>query len=184
MNGSDPADFDPASSDPGDFDPADTEQQLLAIHRFVELVVASSRSPRQRERMNKAAGLPLTVAGNSLLRSIARHGPIALSDLAVRMDLDQSTVSRQVQALEISGLIERSPDPADRRSSLIAMSAEGAELLGRTREVARSDYDAALADWTDSDRTTFAALLDRFHAALVNAEVDDRGWSKPRSTTR
>ncbi|MEX2626113.1 MAG: MarR family transcriptional regulator, partial [Ilumatobacteraceae bacterium] len=151
------------------------------IHQFVELVVASSRSPPQRERMARAAGLPVTEAGSSLLRSVSRHGPIALSNLAARMGLDQSTVSRQIQALEASDLIERSPDPDDRRSSLISLSTEGDRLLERVREVARHDYDAALAGWTDDERATFAAMLDRFRRALVDAEVDDRGWSKLRS---
>lgn len=162
-------------------DPVDREQQLLAIHQFVDLVVASSRSPRQRERMTRAAGLPVTEAGSSLLRSISRHGPITLSNLAARIGLDQSTVSRQIQALEASDLIERSPDPADGRSSLISLSTDGERLLERVREVARHDYDAALAEWTDDERATFAAMLDRFRRALVDAEVDDHGWSKLRS---
>jgi DNA-binding MarR family transcriptional regulator len=161
-------------------EPADHEQQLLAIHQFVDLVVASSRSPRQRERLNRAAGLPVTAAANSLLRVISRHGPIVLGDLAARVGLDQSTVSRQVGALEQLGLLDRSPDPGDRRSSLIALSTEGRHVLDRVRAVARNDYDAALADWSDDDRATFVSLLDRFRRALAAAEVDDRGWSKPR----
>lgn len=167
-----------------DLDPRDREQQLLTIHQFVELVVASSRSPRQRERMARAAGVPVTEAGSSLLRSVSRHGPITLGNLASRVGLDQSTVSRQVQALETSGLLERSADPGDRRSSLISLSADGRRFLERVREVARHDYDAALADWTDHDRATFATMLDRFRHALVGAEVDDQGWSKPRLPAR
>ena len=166
-----------------ELDPTDREQQLLAIHQFVDLVIASSRSPRQRERMARAAGLPVTEAGSSLLRAVSRHGPITLGNLASRVGLDQSTVSRQVRSLETSGLVERTPDPDDRRSSVITLSTDGQRFLERVREVARHDYDAALADWSDDERATFAAMLERFRRALVGAEVDDRGWSKPRAAT-
>lgn len=167
---------------PTTFEPMDREHQLLAVHRFVDLVIASSRSPRQRERMARAAGFPVTESGSSLLRAVARHAPITLGNLAERVGLDQSTVSRQVQALESHGLVERSPDPADRRSSVISLSTTGRQCLERVRAVAHHDYDAALAGWTDDERATFAAMLDRFRQALVEAEVDDRGWSKARTS--
>lgn len=161
-------------------DPTDRDQQLLAIHQFVDLVIASTRSPRQRRRLQRAAGLPVTEAGSSLLRSVSRHGPLTLSELAGRVGLDQSTVSRQIQPLVSNGLVDRAPDPADGRSTLISLSTEGERLLARVRNVARHDYDSALADWTDDERATFAAMIDRFRRALVAAEVDDRGWSRPR----
>lgn len=164
--------------------PNGRDEELQAIHAFVDLVVASSRSPQQRDRMSKAAGMPVTLAGTSMLRVVERHGPIVLGDLAARLSLDQSTVSRQVRALEELGLVERTADPADGRSSLIAMSAEGARLRSRVRAVARNDYDAALADWSDDDRQQLAHLLDRFRQALLAAEVDDHGWSRPREASR
>jgi DNA-binding MarR family transcriptional regulator len=163
-----------------DFDPRDREHQLQAIHQFVELVVASSRSPRQRQRLNRAVGPPVPVAAGSLLRIISRHGPLVIGELAARAGLDQSTVSRQVRTLEDLGLVDRRRDPTDRRSSLVVLSAEGRRHHDRVRAVARNDYDAALADWDDADRATFAALLDRFRRSLAAAEVDERGWSKPR----
>lgn len=166
-----------------DLDPSDREQQLLAVHQFVDLVVASSRSPRQRERLARATGLPVTQAESSLLRAVSRHGPISLGALAARVGLDQSTVSRQVQGLEANGLVERAPAPDDRRSNVISLSAAGRRFLERVREVARHDYDAALADWSDAEREAFALMLDRFRRALVAAEVDDRGWSKPKATS-
>ena len=157
------------------------DDQLDAIQAFVDLVVASSRSPRQRERMARAAGLPVTLAGSSMLGVIERHGPLVVTDLAGRLGLDQSTVSRQVRGLEDLQLVERTADPADGRSSLLSIAPEGARLLARLREVARNDFDAALDDWSDTDRQALADLLDRFRRALVVAEVDDRGWSKRRS---
>jgi DNA-binding MarR family transcriptional regulator len=165
-----------------DFDPRDRDDQLQAIHQFVELVVASSRSPRQRQRLDRAAGPPVPVAVGSLLRIVARHGPLVIGELAARAGLDQSTVSRQVRTLEDLGLVDRRRDPTDRRSSLIVLSAEGRRHQERVRAVARNDYDAALADWSDADRATFAGLLDRFRRALAAAEVDERGWSKPRGS--
>jgi len=163
-------------------EPSRPDRQLLVIQQLFDLVIASSRSPRQRERLNRAAGLPMTESGSMLLRSIKRHGPITLNELAARLDLDPSTVSRQVQNLDAQGLIDRRPDPSDRRSALITLSDKGTVLLDRVRAIALNDYEAALSSWSIEDRSALATLLERLRDDLMSVEVDDRGWSKVHRT--
>lgn len=152
-------------------------RHLEAIADFTDLVAASARSSRQRERLAKAAGLPVTGANLVALRLVDRFGPVAVTDVARRLGLDQSTASRQLRPLEEMGLISRTTDPSDRRLALLTTTPAGRDVLRRVREIQLNDFDVAMSDWPPEDRARLAELLDRFRAALVAARTDERGWS-------
>jgi DNA-binding MarR family transcriptional regulator len=159
------------ASEPGD-DPA-----VLAVHELADLIAASARSSSQRDRVVRAARVPLTGAGLVALRAVERHGPIAVSEVARRLAVDQSTASRQLRPLEEEGLVTRATDPADRRSARLAVTPKGRRLLDRVRAVSLNDYAVALSDWSDADRATLAALVHRLRVALLHTRADDTGWS-------
>jgi DNA-binding MarR family transcriptional regulator len=150
---------------------------VLAVHELADLIAASARSPRQRERVVRAARVPLTGAGLVALRAVERHGPIAVSEVARRLAVDQSTASRQLRPLEEQGLVIRATDPADRRSARLAVTPKGRRLLDRVREVSLNDYAVALSDWSAADRASLAALVDRLRVALLHTRADETGWS-------
>jgi DNA-binding MarR family transcriptional regulator len=102
-----------------------------------------------------------------------------MSDVAQRLEVDLSTASRQVKALEDLGLVARTVDDSDRRSVRLAVTRKGRALLERVRDVAMNDFDVALADWSARDRAMLAALLDRLRADLLDVQVDEQGWSVP-----
>jgi DNA-binding MarR family transcriptional regulator len=153
------------------------DPDLERIHEFASLVIASTRSPRQRERLQRALGLSVSETNLGALRLIQRHGPIAVSDVARRLEIDQSNASRQVRALEEQGFVTRAIDPDDRRVARLAITPAGTTVLSRVRAVALNDYAVALEDWSPGDRTQLAELLDRFRVALLAAETDESGWS-------
>lgn len=153
------------------------DDDLRAIQEFTSLVVASARSTVQRDRLRRAVGAPITGASMTALQTIERLGPIAMSKLAERLELDQSTLSRQVRPLEEEGLVTRTADANDRRVARLASTAKGSTLLHRMRDVSLNDYDVALRDWPATDRAQLAALLDRFRRALLDVRVDRWGWS-------
>src|SRR5919205_335605 len=66
-------------------------------------------------------------------KSSDRHGPLTPSELAAHERVRRPSITRVLARLEELGLIDRAPDPADRRSSLITASAEGRTLLRRQR---------------------------------------------------
>lgn len=150
---------------------------VLAVHEFADLVATSARSARQRERVVRAARVPLTGAELLALRTVQRYGPIGVSEVARRLEVDQSTASRQIRPLEEQGLVTRGTDPADRRSARLAVTPKGRRLLDRVRDVSLNDYSVALGDWSGADRATLAALLDRLHVALLHTRADESGWS-------
>jgi DNA-binding MarR family transcriptional regulator len=70
-------------------------------------------------------------------------------------------VTRQVQRLERSGLVERVPDPDDGRAQRVRISPKGAEAVECVRAVGRRRMAEALADWSDEDRHLLAVLCHR-----------------------
>ncbi len=157
---------------------------LERIHEFTSLVIASTRSARQRERLQLALGLGMSETNLGALRLIERHGPIAVTDVARRLEIDQSNASRQIRALEDQGLVTRTIDPDDRRVARLGVTAAGRKVLARVRAVALNDYAVALEDWSAHDRAQLAELLDRFRVALLAAETDESGWSVGKAGER
>jgi DNA-binding MarR family transcriptional regulator len=101
-----------------------------------------------------------------LLFHLANDGPMRSSTLAERVAADPSTVSRQIATLVDLGLVERRPDPADRRAVQLVVTEEGAELFRRMREDRAAMFDSVLADWSDADVDQLTELLTRFTTDL------------------
>ncbi|HEY6510813.1 MAG TPA: MarR family transcriptional regulator [Burkholderiaceae bacterium] len=60
-----------------------------------------------------------------LLGELGRSGPLPLSELGSRVFLEKSWVSRAVDAMVDRGLVTKEPNPADARSWLVTLTAEG-----------------------------------------------------------
>src|ERR671932_712646 len=106
----------------------------LAAH----LRLAVTRTAR---RLRQEAGGGLSPTLSAALATIERHWPLTPSELAARERVQRPTATRLIAGLEERGLVGRTADPGDRRSSLIAVTPEGAALL---REL-RTRKDAFLA---------------------------------------
>jgi DNA-binding MarR family transcriptional regulator len=144
------------------------EDELRTIDAFIELIESVARSPHQRERVLGTAGVRLSGAGLNALRLIARSGPIAVTDVARRLGVDQSTASRQIRPLEEAGLLDRTGDTSDRRVAWLAVTDRGQAVLDRVHGLRRDDLALVLADWSDEDRSQLALLLDRFKDSMLD----------------
>jgi DNA-binding MarR family transcriptional regulator len=60
-----------------------------------------------------------------LLVELGRSGPVPLVDLGQRLCLEKSWVSRAVDGLADRGLVTKEPNPADARSWLVTLTADG-----------------------------------------------------------
>src|SRR3954453_17793700 len=93
-------------------------------------IVRTARRLRQ-EAAAEASGL--TPTSTSALATVERHGPLTPSELAELERVRRPTVTRTLGCLEREGLVERTPDPADGRSSLVSVNGAGRERLRRLR---------------------------------------------------
>ena len=76
------------------------------------------------------APVGVNLAQFSLLRNIDRANAISLTELGHRVDLDRSTVGRNVKVLERMGLVQFGASE-DGREALVRLSAEGRRTLLR-----------------------------------------------------
>jgi DNA-binding MarR family transcriptional regulator len=112
---------------------------------------------RLARRMRQEAGGDLTPTQTAALATISCHGPLTPSELAAREKIQRPTATRVLGLLEERGLVERTADPADRRSSLVSATGSGEALLADVRE----RKDAFLAERLDSLSAEELAALDR-----------------------
>jgi DNA-binding MarR family transcriptional regulator len=108
----------------------------------------------------------LSPAAYSMLMALDDSGPLRASDLVEMFSIDKGAVSRQVQALLELGLIERTPDPEDRRALILAITDEGSRRLAHISRARRQEVGALLEDWSDDDLRSFVRLLTRYNTAL------------------
>jgi DNA-binding MarR family transcriptional regulator len=115
-------------------------------------------------RQDAAAESGLSPTQTAVLATINREGPLTPSELAEIERVKRPTMTRTLACLEREGLIERTPDPTDGRSSLVAANDAGRERLARSRR-RKSAYLARRLHKLDPDEVETLAraaeLLDR-----------------------
>ena len=89
--------------------------------------------------------------------------------LAQSARLDKSTMVVAVDALEKEGLVERRPDPNDRRARIVVPTDAGREVLARAEGVVLRVEDEALADLGAEDRRALRGLLTRLVTGRLSA---------------
>jgi len=140
----------------------------LPAQELIEGVSALIRAVRGIEHRQLWPNSGLRRADASVLKVLAKDGEQRSGDLAAKLHVDPSVVSRQVSALESDGLVSRRPDPADARVCLVALSPTGRERLdalfaGYTRRL-RADLD-----WDDEQMAAAAEVLRRVADAVGQA---------------
>jgi DNA-binding MarR family transcriptional regulator len=108
----------------------------------VRLRLAIARLFRQLKRSNPG---DLTLSQWSALAAIGEAGAIRNSDLAAVENTSAPSMTRVVASLEEAGMVSRRPDPNDRRSSFVVVSALGAARLEWARGLAAESLLARLS---------------------------------------
>jgi DNA-binding MarR family transcriptional regulator len=142
----------------------------LRIERQLTLLL---RRVQHMHGMTAPDGVDLDRSGYGIMSRIADAGPQRLSALAQAFGLDPSTITRQVQALESDGLLQRHRDPVDRRASLLDLTSAGHDLLGSTRTLRIQRLRDAMASWSADERATFGRLLESFNDAVGRTVTAD-----------
>jgi DNA-binding MarR family transcriptional regulator len=120
---------------------------------------------RTARRLRQEAGTDLSPSLTAALSTVERHGPITPSELAARERIQRPTATRVLARLVEEGLVERTPDPQDRRSALVSATPAARELLAELRTRKTAFLASRLEALDPADR----AVLDR--AATILEEM-------------
>ncbi|MFC0033416.1 MarR family winged helix-turn-helix transcriptional regulator [Micromonospora chaiyaphumensis] len=146
-------------------DDANTDEVTLGrIETEVALLMRLGEATRRAS--GTAEHRVLDRAAYVILRHLAGAGPQNVSALAAKLNLDGSTVTRQVSAMQRDGLIARTPDPADGRGTVISPTPAGLQRMAAVRAARTRLYGDILAAWSPDDRESLADLLHRLNEAL------------------
>ena len=103
----------------------------------------------------------VTLGTFNVLLVVSHTADCRVNDLAAALSITVGGASQAVDRIESRGLLERKPNPANRRSSLLALTASGR----RTVEKAGTVFDNELEAWLAEPLTSGA--LDRLSKDLA-----------------
>ncbi|WP_327407187.1 MarR family transcriptional regulator [Streptomyces sp. NBC_01288] len=102
----------------------------------------------------------------AVLTLLDRYGDMRMSKLAELLSVDMSVTSRHVAHVVDRGWIERSPDPADKRSRILRLTPGGRAQVGElSRRTAQLLADR-LSDWSDEEVGQLIELMARLRASF------------------
>lgn len=120
------------------------------------------------------AGIPGDHRGRQVLAVAAREEPRTQSALALRLGIDKTVLTYLLDALTEAGLVERHPDPGDRRNRRVVATSRGREYLAEADHRMALAEDHVLSSLGDADRATLRSLLGTLANGLNAADpVDD-----------
>ena len=90
---------------------------------------------------------------------LTRHGSMRLGALSEHLRIAPRSATEVVDALEEAGLVERRPDPCDRRAILVALTSHGEEVAAKIRAARAAEAEGFFAGLDEADRTCLARIL-------------------------
>jgi DNA-binding MarR family transcriptional regulator len=130
-----------------------------------DLLMMAARSMR-RSFGESMAAYDVTPSQARALRVVAEHGSVRLSALADALRIAARSATEVVDALEERSLVQREPDPADRRATCVVPTEAGARLREVLDDARRTATEQRLSVLSEQDR----AELDRILRLVVDQE--------------
>ena len=153
--------------------PPAASAEVIEIERALTRITYLSTRARRHDRLMAMAGVPLDRAAVALLRQVADSEPLRPGELAQRLGVEASHVTRTVQQLQKSGYVTRVPDPDDGRAQRIQLTDAGREAVDRIRDAGARGMQLALADWSPEELGRLATLFHRMVDDFLSYSVDD-----------
>lgn len=118
-----------------------------------------------------ARDLDLTLAQCKVLAYLSRNEGISQARLAEFTETDPMTLVRTLDRMQQDGLIERRPDPADRRAHRLYLREGAKPILQRMWKIADQVRGDVLAALNPNEREQLIELLERVHSKLQTLEI-------------
>jgi DNA-binding MarR family transcriptional regulator len=138
----------------------------MALVRTSERLVACFDQALRHHRLSRAGREALAVLDGA-------GQPLSPTAIAERLIVTTASVTSLLDTLERRGLVERRPDPTDRRRLLIVITDEGKAIVDQFLPEVVALQTAALATLTEAQRRQLVELLATLGAHLTTLDADE-----------
>jgi DNA-binding MarR family transcriptional regulator len=146
----------------------------MSITTLEPLAVANRLRPAllklARELRRESHALGVTGGQVSLLFQIQQNRGIGVRDLAALERISPASMSGHIDRLERAGLIQRTPDPTDRRRQALSLSPEGERVLRSVKSRRTAWLAARLQHLTPDELAVIDTAVEPLLALLEDTE--------------
>ena len=121
-----------------------------------------------RKRFDAARAGGLSGAQWRVLMTVAQQPGLNQGQLAEQLEVEPITVCRMIDRMELAGLIERRPDPMDRRARRLFPAGDAAARLDQLQVHARWLTDAMTDSLSPEQQDQLLALLGQIRSNLLD----------------
>jgi DNA-binding MarR family transcriptional regulator len=140
----------------------------------------------QKAATEAMSDLPISPRGYQVLSRATQGEPRRQLSLAHDLGIDRTVMTYLLDDLEQAGLVERRPDPNDRRARLVSATEAGNELLCDVQRALDAAEEQVLGALDQVDRAAFRTLLQKLavdadrvdHVAEPCQVMDDVGGQR------
>ncbi len=144
--------------------PSIAHQQHRLIHDIYVLLDDGDRHVLEATRLT-----PLEFA---VLQRLATDRGRRLTDIGAELLCVKSTITRLVDRLEADGLVQRTPDPDDRRAQRLLLTRRGVAVRERAITLHDASVERRMALLDPAEQRLLLALLEKLRAGLRSELVE------------
>lgn len=133
--------------------------------RYLVLAI-QAQGQRALDAALRRAGSGLTSTQSEVLEVLNEQQPLGQSELAARLVCTGGNITRLLDRMEAKGWLEREPDPADRRRTLVRTSPAGRAAYRAAEPVLDDLLRAVRAPFDDGELDELSERLERLATAL------------------
>lgn len=141
---------------------ADQEQDPQPEPSLSESFWAVARRLRHLTR-EALAPWDVTPSQSRAIGVLQRHGTMRLRDLAAHLRIAPRSATEVVDDLESREVVERLPDPHDRRATLVRLTDRGTEIGAAIRAARAAEAEGFFGGLDEADRADLARILRTLH---------------------
>lgn len=118
----------------------------------------------------RAAEIPLNLAQAKALVRLEKNEGVSQARLAELAEVDPMTMVRILDRMEAEGVVERRPDPADRRARCLYLTAKAKPILNEIWRLSEEIRAEVFAGVSKDERERFMGVLERLYANISQLE--------------
>jgi DNA-binding MarR family transcriptional regulator len=151
---------------PDDFYQQTADANVLATEGAMNTIRTADMLFARIGRLLRPLGV--SAAGGLVLGILRDNGPMSPSELGERLIVSRAAVTGLLDSLERRGFINRSANPADRRSLVVEITPAGLTVVQELRTLVHRNEKEWLGALTDDELRTYIGLLHRIQDNLVS----------------